>query len=165
MAVSKSELLEALRTSESEVLDQLKNLPAEEFEKGRYENGWNARQILAHMASIEWTYPRLIDLAKQPPSAESPGEAPTKKAKGGIGSYNDRQVEKRAGATVEELLAEFETNRQATIKAVEEQNDETLSKEVTSAGGFNGPLAQVLHWVAVDHIRIHLNDIVNGTPG
>lgn len=159
MTVTKSELLEALHASEAEVLDQLRTIAEPEFEKGRYENGWNAREILAHIASIEWTYPRLIDLAKEAPQGD---EAPKKEAKGGIGSYNDRQVAKRAESTMEQLLSEFETNRRATIKVVEEADEETLSKVVTSSGGFHGPLAQVLHWVAVDHVRLHLNDILNG---
>jgi uncharacterized damage-inducible protein DinB len=161
MPPTKSELLEALHSSGSEVLEQLAALPPEEFSKGRYENGWNAREILAHVASVEWTYPRLIEIANQEPSPAPDSPPPTKKAKGGILSYNDRQVAKRAEAAVEELLAEFERNRRTTIEAVEATDDETLSKEVTSSGGFTGPLSQVLHWVAVDHVRTHLNDIVN----
>lgn len=165
MAPTKEELLEDLRASEAEVRERLKDYPAEELEKGRYENGWNGRQILAHMSSIEWTYPRLLEIANQPPSAEAPGTPPTKPARGGIGSYNDRQVAKRADWTAEQLLAEFETNRQATIKAVEATDDETLAKEVTSSGGITGPLSQVLQFVAVIHIQMHLNDILNGSAG
>ncbi|MCH7718236.1 MAG: hypothetical protein IIB21_02090, partial [Chloroflexi bacterium] len=66
---SKAALLEALRSSERDVLARLRSLPAAALEQGRYENGWNARQILAHVASIEWSYPRLIDIAKQTPPA------------------------------------------------------------------------------------------------
>lgn len=159
MAPSKAELLDQLRSGASELREKLAALPAEEFAKGRYENGWNAREILAHIASIEWTYPRLIEIATQPPAAESK-EPPTRQARGGILSYNDRQVAKRAEASVEELLDEFNTNRSALLDAIEATDDETLNKEVTSTGGFTGPLAQVLQWVAVDHVRAHLNDIL-----
>ena len=69
---SKSELLEALRASGETALERLRALPAEQFETGRYEGGWNGRQILAHFASIEWTYPRLLDLAKPGPSPAAP---------------------------------------------------------------------------------------------
>ena len=50
---SKAELLEALRSSEQEALSELRALAPDVFEQGRYENGWDARQILAHIASIE----------------------------------------------------------------------------------------------------------------
>ncbi|MCI0777944.1 MAG: hypothetical protein J4N95_07165, partial [Chloroflexi bacterium] len=61
---TKAELLAELRASGREVTKRLGALPAEEFERGRYESGWNGRQILAHAAAIEWTYPRLLDIAK-----------------------------------------------------------------------------------------------------
>ena len=60
---SKQELLDALRASRDEVLATVRALPPARLEEGRYENGWNGRQILAHVASIEWSYPRLIDIA------------------------------------------------------------------------------------------------------
>jgi hypothetical protein len=35
-----------------------------------------------------------------------------------------------------------------------------MQKVVTSAGGTRGPLADVLHFVGVEHIRAHLDDLV-----
>ncbi len=62
---SKGELLAALRASRDEVLAIVRALPPERLEEGRYEAGWNGRQILAHVASIEWTYPKLIEIASE----------------------------------------------------------------------------------------------------
>ena len=107
---SKGELLEALRSSGDEVLRMVRGLPAEHLEEGRYENGWNGRQILAHIASIEWSYPRLIDIARAPASPAA-DELPTRTMRGGNDAYNDRQVAKRAHLSAAELLAEFEKNR------------------------------------------------------
>lgn len=165
---TKAELLEVLRTSGRQALDALRAAPAEVWEQGRYENGWNAREILAHLASIEWAYPRLIDLArgqphppKRPTAAASDAgtEAPTGETPQ-IMNYNERQVAKRAGLTVEQLLAEFEHNRQATIAAVEAAEDELFGVTVTSAGGVTGPLATVMRYVAVDHVQQHVRDII-----
>src|SRR3989337_1607358 len=69
---SKAQLIETLRSTAANTAARLRSLPAETFEQGRYENGWNGRQILAHIASIEWTYPRLFDLA---PEASTPRPA------------------------------------------------------------------------------------------
>jgi hypothetical protein len=161
--ISKAELLEALRACERDVAEKLGALPAEEFEKGRYEGGWNGRQILAHVASIEWTLPRLIEIAKEASSgAERPRpEAPAASAgfRGGNADYNTRQVEKRAGASVAELIEEFRTNRAALIAAIEAADDALLDVPVRSAGGVPGPLARVYQILGVVHVMAHVNDI------
>lgn len=171
---SKAKLLEALRSSERDVLDKLRGHPAAEFEQGRYENGWNGRQILAHIASIEWSYPRLLDVAKEgtplaanakPPAVRrtEPDEAkgvPTRTMQGGVDSYNERQVSKRAEASVAELLDEFAKNRAATIAAVEGADEAMLATPIRSAGGITGALAGVIEAVAVQHVLAHTRDIL-----
>ena len=155
---SKHALLAALRASRDEVVRIMRGLPPERLEEGRYENGWNGRQILAHIASIEWSYPRLIDIARTPP-APIEQAPPTRTMKGGNDAYNDRQVAKREHMTVAELLAEFETNRAATIRAVEAADEELFARRIRSAGGVVGPLATVFHQIAVAHVRGHARDI------
>ena len=175
-APSKSDLLNALRSSRDEVIALVRSLPPERLEEGRYENGWNGRQILAHIASIEWSYPRLIDLARD---AASPGKAappapaaaaapsvasadpPTRSMRGGNDAYNDRQVAKRAGVPVADLLTEFEKNRAATIAAVEAADEALFARQIRSAGGIVGPMGEVLHAVAVLHVLGHARDIAD----
>ncbi len=164
MTPSKTELLDALRTSRDEVVGIVRGLPPERLEEGRYENGWNGRQILAHVASIEWTYPRLIDIARSgPPSDQGAGagsaDLPTRTMRGGNDAYNDRQVAKRAHMTVADLLAEFEQNRATTIQAVEAADEQLFARPIRSAGGVTGPLASVFFQVAVLHVLGHARDI------
>jgi uncharacterized protein (TIGR03083 family) len=168
---AKIELLEALRASRDEVLALVRALPPARLEQGRYENGWNGRQILAHLASIEWTYPRLIDIAREAPAAGAGpdatpacGDLPTRSMRGGNDSYNDRQVAKRAHASPAELLAEFEQNRAATIAAVEAADAELFARQIRSAGGVTGSLAMVFHQVAVLHVLGHARDIAGASP-
>jgi restriction endonuclease Mrr len=163
----RAELLESLRSSGVEVTRSVRSIPAADFERGRYENGWNARQILAHIASIEWTYARLVDVARQArsvplPSDEGNIEPAHRAPRSDNLSYNERQVAKRADASIAELIEEFERNRAATITAIEEADDETLAVSVRSAFGYEGSLAQVIHLVAVDHTLVHVRDIVEG---
>ncbi len=168
----KQELLDRLRSSGREAVAKLRSLSPETFEQGRYESGWNGRQILAHIASIEWTYPRLIDVARQVQSpapaqpaeirATTPEQAAgiaTRTARGGINDYNERQVEKRAEATVAELIAEFETNRATTIAAVEQADEALFGTTIRSAGGITGALADVINAIAVLHVDGHVTDI------
>lgn len=163
---SKAELIAALRANEQQVIAALRALPPAEFEQGRYENGWNGRQILAHVAAIEWTYPRLLEIARQAPpagGAEQPSaNPPTRAARGGIDAYNQRQVEKRATATIDELIAEFQRNRAATIAAVADADDRVLATPIRSAGGVTGPAGVVLSTVAVGHVSGHVRDITGG---
>jgi hypothetical protein len=164
---SKQELLDALRASRDEVLAVVRSLPPARLEEGRYENGWNGRQILAHVASIEWSYPRLIDIARSAgpdqPATRTAGDPPTRAMRGGNDAYNDRQVVKRAHLSPAELLAEFETNRAATIAAVEAADEPLFARPIRSAGGIVGPLAMVFHQVAVQHVLGHVRDIAG--PG
>src|SRR5262245_27234870 len=162
--MTKQGLLHDLRTSRDEVLRIVRALPAAKLEDGRYENGWNGRQILAHIASIEWSYPRLIDIARDTASAQpqaATAEPPTRAMRGGNDAYNDRQVAKRATVSVPDLLAEFETNRAATIAAVEAADDALFARQIRSAGGIVGPLAEVFHQVAVLHVLGHARDIAD----
>jgi len=161
---TKAELLAALRASADELLSSLRALPESEFEQGRYENGWNGRQILAHVAAIEWTYPRLLEVGRQaaagrPAETAADGLA-TRTAQGGIDAYNARQVAKRTDVPVTELLAEFERNRATTIAAVAAVDEALLQTPIRSAGGVTGALAAVLHSVAVQHVRGHTRDIL-----
>jgi uncharacterized protein (TIGR03083 family) len=166
---SRAELLEALRASRDAVIRTVRALPPERLEEGRYENGWTGRQILAHLASIEWTYPRLLDIAREAPAAAPTGaasggaaEPPTRTMRGGNDAYNERQVAKRAHLSADELLAEFERNRAATIAAVEAAEEALFARPIRSAGGVTGPLASVFYQVAVAHVLGHASDIAGG---
>ena len=155
---TRDELIAGLRESGENFTSLVAALPAASFEEGRYENGWNARQILAHVAAIEWTYPRLLELPLQPALAGA-SEPATRQTEGGIDAYNARQVTKREGVPVSELLAEFRRNRDATIAAVAAADQALLVLPITSAGGRTGPLGLVFEQVAVGHFVEHGRDI------
>jgi len=163
-APSKAELLQTLRASRDEVVALVRGLPPERLEEGRYENGWNGRQILAHIASIEWSYSRLIEVARTPP-APAGEPPPTRAPKSGNEDYNERQVAKRAHLTAAQLLAEFETNRAATIRAVEAADEALFARRIRSTFGVVGPLAAVFHQVAVAHVLGHARDIAGPEAG
>lgn len=159
--ISKSQLLESLRTTGADLLAKLQELPAEAFEAGCYENGWNGRQVLAHVTAIEWTYPKLIDLARSGPPEKKPEQpVKSKPARGGINDYNDRSIERYKDSSVAELLEMFRANRENTIATVEATEDDILATEVKSAGGIRGPVSTVLNYVAVMHVQGHVNDIL-----
>jgi hypothetical protein len=103
-----------------------------------------------------------VDIARTAPAPEAgppAGEPPTRTMRGGNDAYNERQVARRAHLSVADLLAEFERNRAATIQAVEATVEALLARRIRSAGGVVGPLALVVHQVAVVHVLGHARDI------
>src|SRR5688500_6597745 len=109
---TKAELLAALEASRDEVVSGLRGL---DLSTGVYEGGWNGHQLLAHIASMEWTYPRILEL----PEATDQEAVQPRDTSVTVDEYNSRQVAKRADAEVDELIEEFLRNREKTIEAVE----------------------------------------------
>lgn len=149
---TKAELLAALEETREEVAVGIHGL---DLSTGVYEGGWNGHQLLAHIASMEWTYPRILEL----PAATDEEAARPRDTSVTVDDYNRRQVEKRNGVPVDELLDEFLRNRARTIEAIAAHPEEEFTRRVRSAGGTVGPLADVLWFVAVDHVRGHLADL------
>ncbi|GAC1332822.1 MAG: hypothetical protein NVSMB17_12420 [Candidatus Dormibacteria bacterium] len=154
--ITKAELIEAIRNAGADLEAQLGRLPAEAFTRPGQENDWTGRQQLAHVASTEWTIPRLLDLAQADSSAQDAAAAFDGEA------YNARQVARRADRSVEELIEEFRRNRAATIAAIDAADESLLSVEVKSAGGVHGELGRVLHYLCVEHVAGHVREIGSG---
>lgn len=154
-------LLAALRSDGDRVADVLAALPADALERGAYEQGWTVKDIAAHLASIEWTYPRLIQIAEAADQGaeSSGGDASTRGSNPQMDDYNARQVAKRRETPLPQLIEEFRANRAALIDAVEGAPAELLEREIQSFGGVRGSLLQVMWSVAVEHVRTHLDDL------
>lgn len=150
------EIVRGLEESGLEVVQASRELSADDWERGAYESGWNARQILAHIASMEWSYPRIIDLARQVRDGTGSG---TGSMRGGNDAYNARQVAKRDRVAVTDVVEEFQRNRAATIDAVRDAEPDLWSLPIRSAGGVAGPLATVFWRVTIDHVRAHARDM------
>lgn len=151
---TREELLAALREDAGRLPELVGAIGEAELARGVYENGWDARQLLAHLAAIEWTYPRLIERAAAAGGSDS--------SSGGtfdMDAYNERQVAKRSEAGIGELLEEFGRNRAATIEAVAAADGALLSQSTRSAGGVEGTLLEVLIGVTVGHVREHMGDL------
>ena len=152
---TREELLAALQEDAARLPEAVGALGEAELSRGVYENGWNARQLLAHLAAIEWTYPRLIERAEAATgNSDSSGSGTFD-----MDAYNERQVAKRAEASVQELLEEFGRNRAATIDAVASADGALLKQPTRSAGGVEGTLLEVLIGVTVGHVREHIADL------
>ncbi|MHB8577415.1 MAG: DinB family protein [Dehalococcoidia bacterium] len=155
-------LLATLRESGVEALAAMAAVPQSQLGESGYENGWSVRQIMAHVASMEFTYRRLPEIARGPKDAHT--------GAGGVpfdmDGYNARQVERRADLLPEQLIDEFVRGRAALIEDVGNLPDDLLAVKIRSAGGVTGTLAEVLASTAGGHVRQHSADFLRaaGTP-
>ncbi len=154
--MNRDELIERLRDSGAAGLAAMHAVPPAALALPGYENGWTVRQIMAHVASMEFTYRRLPDVARGPRDAQATPGGGTFDMDG----YNARQVEKRAAQPPAALAEEFLKGRAALIVLAGELDDVLLAVPMRSAGGVTGTLAEVMAGTAVAHVRTHSGDFV-----
>ena len=156
---TREELLAALREDAGRLPEVVGAIGEAELSRGVYENGWSAQELLAHLAAIEWTYPRLIERAEATAGGSGGSSDSSSGGAFDMDAYNARQVVKRAEAGIGELLEEFGRNREATIEAVANADAALLDRATRSAGGVEGTLLEVLIGVTVGHVREHMADL------
>lgn len=152
--MNRDELIEQLREAGVEGLAAMLAVPEARLGTPGYENGWTVRQIMAHVASSEFTYRRLPDLARGRRDALTSGTGEPFDMDG----YNARQVARRADRSPGELISEFLEGRAALIVLASDLDEALLSVPVRSAGGITGTLAEVMAGTAAAHVRTHSGD-------
>jgi uncharacterized damage-inducible protein DinB len=153
--MNRDELITRLRHSGVDGLAAMQAVPEASLSLPGYENGWTVQQIMAHVASMEFTYRRLPDVAR--------GSRDAKTTPGGtfdMDGYNARQVAKRAERSPAELAAEFLSGRAALLVLAGELDEALLTVPIRSAGGVTGTLAEVLAGTAAAHVRTHSSDFI-----
>jgi hypothetical protein len=127
------------------------SLSEQAWSRGVYENGWNARQLLSHLAADSSNASVLIAVARAP--GLRPGPSFDQDA------WNAAQVAARDGMSVSELLEETRSNFQRSIAAVEAAPDELLAQPFELPDISIGSLADVILAAVSDHTAAHLADL------
>lgn len=151
MGASRRSVIEALDAARREAERLVETAPAEAWTGIVYEDGWNARQLLAHMASTSGVASFLLMMARSP-------------AGGGMAGFdNDRfnaeQVAMREGRSPADLLDEIRANIARDIAAVEGAPDDLLFKHYQAPWDAEGPLADVIVESPNRHWRGHLDEL------
>jgi hypothetical protein len=116
-------------------------------------DGWDARELLSHMASTSGVANFILMLAEGPAGAAGGGGAYD------IDQFNAQQVAMRAGRSVAELLDEVRANIARDIAAVENASDELLAKRFRAPWDVEGPVAEVIVESLRRHFRGHLEEL------
>ncbi len=152
------ELVETLRIHGVGVIATLNALPSNVGARDGA-GPWGPHELVAHIASMEWTYPRLIEVADTARDASS-DDRPRRGFRDGNDAYNARQLALRRSTPMADLVDEFARNRRATIEGVTNMDPSLLDAPLSSAGGVTGTLESVLTSVAITHVDEHLQELV-----
>ncbi len=155
---SKRGIIEGIRQVQAEAARIAAEMPEDAWDKGVYERGWNAKEILCHIALSANVPAFLIAAANSPEPAQMPGDA------GDIDDFNESQVAMRMEKPVSEILTEINRTYEQAVNVVQATPDELLAKQITTPWQTEGELgALILDEDIRDHVLVHLADISGAT--
>lgn len=158
MVTTKEDVLEAIDTFAADIAgiaqDALK-IPDAKWETGVYENGWNARQLLAHIASTAGIAGFVLTLARAPVAAGSMGD--------GEGfdndAFNAQQVQARQNKPLSALFNEIRETMDRDRRVVSAAPDQLLASMYRAPWGTEGTVAGIIADSIEEHLGEHVRDL------
>ncbi|MFN8422658.1 MAG: DinB family protein [Anaerolineae bacterium] len=146
-------LVAELRASRDRVAAFYRALPPTALDVRVYDDGarWTAKQVLAHLITIERTMPLLWKAILAGTSAASSAEFDLER-------FNRAQPAKLDPLTVDELLARFDDVRAASIERVEALDEADLDRVGVHPFLGEGTMERFVAWAWV-HADGHLADV------
>ena len=132
-----------------------RSLSPDELSFQVYQDGaqWTVQQVLAHFITIErsmqWLFKNILSGGPGSPDGFD------------VERFNRTQPKKYDGKTIDELIAEFRSIRNDTIKIVGSMSDADLDREGQHAFHGHGKLERFVIW-AYEHVSLHLEDLQQG---
>ncbi len=152
MPMTKDQVIAALKDVRSQIEDTASVLSVEQWSSGVYENGWNARELLCHLASDSVTT-FLLALAQRPEGSTGGGEGFD------LDAFNNQQVGLRSHKNVDDLLEEIRANNARDVRAVQTADEELLQKHFRAPWGMEGTLSEVIVESLAGHVGQHLAEV------
>ena len=152
MPAAKGDVIGAIRDAQDEVERLVSSAPESAWSRQGYEPGWNARQLLCHIASTSGVAGFLIGMAKSRSTGGYSGDFD-------IDAWNAQTVAERQEKPIAEVLAEVRGNCQRDIQGVQNAPDDLLAQQVRAPWGMEGPLADVIVDSIGEHIMAHVRDL------
>jgi len=152
MPAEKTDVIGVIRDVQREVERLVSAAPEPAWSKPAYEQGWNARQLLCHIASTSGVAGFLIGMAKAPGS-------------GGMGAdfdvdaWNAQAVAARQDKPITEVLEEVRASCQRDIESVQNAPADLLAQRFRAPWGTEGPLADVIVGSIEGHLMTHVRDL------
>jgi hypothetical protein len=154
MVTTKEDLLKAIDAFCADVEQLVAGTPARKWETGVYENGWNARQVLCHIASTAGIAGFVITLARTPVPAGPAGDAAFDNE-----AFNTQQVAARKDKPIENILNEIRDTMNRDRQVVEAAPDQLLASMFRAPWGTEGTVAGVIGASFKEHLGTHLAEL------
>ena len=152
MSAEKEDVIGAIRSAQQEVERLVSSAPESAWSKGAYEQGWNAKQVLCHIASTSGVAGFLLSMAKAPGSGGMGGGFD-------IDAFNSQQVAARQDKPVVEVLDELRGVCRRDIESVQNAPDDLLAQHLRAPWGTEGSLADVIANSIEEHLMTHVRDL------
>lgn len=149
---NKDDVVRKMRELQGEIEGTVSSMSEESWSRGVYESGWNARQLLSHIASMSGTAGFVLSMARMP-SAASLGAGFDEDG------FNARLVAEREGKSTAELLGEIKGNFERDVEAVRAAPDELIRKQFRAPWGVEGGVGDVIVESLKGHLGMHLVDL------
>ena len=147
--VDQKQLVADLEAERDTLVSYLKALPEAAWDKGSLCEGWTVRDVVSHLVG------NATDLAAQ--NVEGVGTV----------EYNQRQVDERAGKSIDELFTEWAEQGPAYEAGIAALPKEVWEADYPPWGTVGEALERMLEdiWVHRQDIRLALGDDVDKGPG
>ena len=154
---NKDEVVAKMQSLKGEIEQAVSEMPEEAWEQGVYEGGWNARQVLCHMASMSGVVGFVLGIARMPAS-------PSLGASFDENAFNARLVAAREGKSNADLLGEIKSNFERDISALRAAPDDLLGTDFRAPWDVEGELGDVIVMSLEEHLGTHLADLRSAAP-
>ena len=126
---TREEILGSIQQGIETVEQTFGDLSDEQLATEVYEGGWNAKEVLAHLAGRQGTYDMIFSLAQ--------GGAMPQTPEGGfdVDTWNQRAVDERIDKSRDELLAEFRSVHADLAARISDTEDAVFQATVVTPRG------------------------------
>ena len=151
---TKDEIVSTLQNLQQQIEQAASNLPEQAWSTGVYGDGWNARQILAHMASMSGVAGFLLNMASAPA-----GTGAGIGADFNVDEFNRMQIAAREGKTPADLVNEIRDSFERDISTVRAAPDDLIRKHYRAPWDAEGEVGDIIVGSLNNHMGLHLADL------
>lgn len=149
---SKDQIIARMQDLQGQIEEAVRSMPEHAWSRGIYEGGWNARELLAHMASTSGTAGFILGMARRP-------SAPNLGAGYDENAFNAQQVAARENRSIADIVAEIKGNFQLGMDAVRDAPDDLITKHFRAPWNVEGEVGDVIVMSLDGHLGMHLADL------
>jgi len=148
---TRDEITVAISDGVDTVVETFSGLSDEQLATQVYDEGWTARDVLAHLAGRQASYEMMSKLAQGGPPPANMGSFD-------VNAWNQQHIDARAGQSRDELIEEFRQVHLAVLARVQGMDEETLGRTFQGPRGETTVGAQLMG-SAGTHSSTHANDV------